>query len=106
MVAESPQRLRVPAEHEAAGGVAVEAMRDLRPARQAEAERVEVIGQRFAALRPRMHGQARRLVDDEHEAIAVEDAGYYVLAGGHGFGLTGPGPQDKRATPDGGRAHG
>jgi hypothetical protein len=52
-----------------------------------------------------MHGQARRLVDDEHEAVAVKDAGYYVLAG-HGFGLAGPGPQDKRATPDGGRAHG
>ena len=49
--AELGQRLAVAAEHEAAGGVAVEPVRERRRARQAEAQRVEMILQALAALR-------------------------------------------------------
>ena len=55
--AESPERLGVPAEHEAAGGVPVEPMRRFGPARQAEPERVETPDQRFAPLRPGCTGR-------------------------------------------------
>ncbi len=41
-LAEARQRLAVAAEHEAAGGVAVEPVRQCRRARQAEAQRVEI----------------------------------------------------------------
>jgi hypothetical protein len=47
-IAEPPQRLRVTAEHEAARGFLVEAVRRFGPARQAEPERVEMPDQRFA----------------------------------------------------------
>jgi hypothetical protein len=72
------------AEHEAAGGVPVEAVGDLRPARQAEAQRLEVAGQRLASARARMHGQARGLVEHEHRGVAVEEARHYLFRG-HGF---------------------
>lgn len=73
------ERLGVAAERQAAGGVAVEAVGGLRPAWQAEAQGVEVLRQRLAAFRPRMHRQSRRLVDDEHEGIAVEEPREYVV---------------------------
>ena len=59
---------------EAAGGVAVEPMGERRRARQAEAQRVEMILEIVAALGAAMHGQAGRLVDDEHQPVAVEQA--------------------------------
>ncbi|GEO98091.1 hypothetical protein GCM10007887_17240 [Methylobacterium haplocladii] len=76
----------MPAEHEAARSVAVEPVRGLRPARQAEAQVVEAIGQCRTAFRPGMNGQTGRLVDDEHQGIAVEEADAYVSRS-HGAGL-------------------
>ncbi len=65
-LAEQRQRLAVAAEHQAAGGVLVEPVRQSRIARQAEAQRVEIILQAAAALRAAMHRKARRLVDHQH----------------------------------------
>ena len=49
---------------------------------------------------PGMDRQARRLVDDEHQGIAVEEARAYVcyegIGWGHGPALTMPGPGSKR----------
>ena len=45
---------------------------------QAEAQGVEVVVQGFSAFRPRMHRQPRRLVDHQHEGVAVEQASDYV----------------------------
>ncbi len=63
------------AEHEAAGGVAVEPMGERGPARQAEFQRLEALFQIFAAFGATMHGDARRLVDDQHHPVAVDEAG-------------------------------
>jgi hypothetical protein len=52
-------------------------------ARQAEAQRVEVVGQGFAALGARMHGQTRGLVDHEHQSVTIEEP-RQELGLGHG----------------------
>ena len=59
------------AKHQAAGGVAVEPVRQRRRPRQSETQRVEMIFQAFAALGAAMHGKARRFVDHQHQPIAV-----------------------------------
>jgi len=64
----------MPSEHQAAGRVAVEAMCQRGCARQAESKRVEIVLEGIAALRPAMHGQSRRLVDHQHQPVAVEQA--------------------------------
>ena len=87
-LAETRQGLAVPAEHQATRGVAVEPMRDLRPARQAEAEVVEPARQRVAAATIGVHRQAGRLVDHQHQSVAVQHASHYVV-GGHAGGLSG-----------------
>ena len=51
-LAELGQRLAVAAEHQAAGGVAVEPVRERGRARQPEAQRAEMVLQALAALRP------------------------------------------------------
>ncbi len=66
------------AERETSGGVPVEPVGGLGPARQAEAQRVEMVGQGLAAAGTGMDRQTRRLVDDEHQGIAVEEARAYV----------------------------
>src|SRR5262249_34359171 len=58
--------------HEAARSVLVEAMRQHRGPRQAESQRIERSFQIGAALRPAMHRQPRRLVDDQHQSVAME----------------------------------
>jgi hypothetical protein len=72
----------------------------LGPARQTEAQSVEMIGESLAAFGARMDRQTRRLVDDEHKGIAVEEARAYVcyegIGWGHGPALTMPGPGSKR----------
>src|SRR5262249_20096978 len=73
------QRLAVAAEHQAAGGVAVEAMRERGGARQPETQRVEIILQALAALRPLVDGEARRLVDHQHQAVAIKQASHYLF---------------------------
>ena len=48
-------------------------------ARQAEAQRVEMVLQALAALRPAMHREAGRLVDHQHQPVAVEQAGKHLF---------------------------
>jgi fused signal recognition particle receptor len=72
--AQMGERLAVAAEHQTARSVAVEAMGEPRRARQAEAQRVEVIEQAWTAFRPGMDRLPGRLVDDQHQAVAIEHA--------------------------------
>ncbi len=65
------------AEHETARGVAVQPVRQDRRPRQAEAQAVEKVLQRrptfvAAVARAAMHRNAGRLVDDQHQSIAVK----------------------------------
>ena len=57
----------------------VEPVRQRRRARQAEAQRVEIVLEALAPLRPLVHGEARRLVDHQHQPVAVEQASYYLF---------------------------
>src|SRR4051794_7659807 len=81
--AELGQRLAVAAEHETARGVAIEPMRERGGARQPEPQRAEIIFQALAALGALVHGEARRLVEHQHQAVAIEQASD-DLFGGHG----------------------
>jgi hypothetical protein len=89
--AERGQRLAMAAEHQAARGVAIETMRERGRSWQAEAERAEIIFEAFAALRPLVNGQACRLVDHQHQAVAIDEPSHYLFRG-HGhlprFGQT------------------
>src|SRR5438552_10780262 len=69
------------AEHEAAGGLAIEPVRQLRSARQAEAQRVEPVFEARAAFRPAMHREAGRLVDHQHQTITMKHAREDFLLG-------------------------
>src|SRR6266508_1813314 len=79
--AELGQRLPMAAEHQAAGGIAVEPVRERGRARQPEAERAEIVLQALAALRPLVDRETRRLVDHQHEAVAIEQASHYLFRG-------------------------
>src|SRR6185312_15317645 len=81
--AELSQRLAVAAEHETARGVAIEPVRECGGARQPEPQRAEIIFQALAALGALVHGEARRLVEHQHQAVAIEQASD-DLFGGHG----------------------
>ena len=76
------------AEHQASGSVAVEPVGERRRSRQAEAERAEMIFQAFAALvavfGAAVDGEAGRLVDHQHQPVAVEKPRYHLF-GGHGL---------------------
>ena len=60
------------AENQAAGGVAVEPMGEGRFARQAEAQSVEIVLETCAALRAAVDGNPGRLVEDEHQSVAIK----------------------------------
>src|SRR6185437_5188348 len=60
-------------EDEAARGVAVEPMREGGPARQAEAQRVEIVLEARPAFRPGMDGDAGGLVENEHHPVSVDE---------------------------------
>ena len=70
--AELFQRLVMAPEHQAARGVAVEAMGERGLARQAEAQGVEIVFEIGAALGAAMHRDPRGLVEDQHQAVAIE----------------------------------
>src|SRR5579863_4095326 len=67
------QRLVVTAENEAARGLAVEPMRERRLSRQAEPQGVKIVLEARAALRAPMNRDARRLVEDQHQPVAIEE---------------------------------
>ncbi len=67
------------AQHQAARRVAIEPMRERRYPRQAEAQRVEIILKARTAFGSAMHGEAGRLVDDQHQPVAVEHAGHHLF---------------------------
>jgi len=73
------KRLAVASEHKASGGVLVEAVRERREARQAEPQGVEIVLEARSAFRSAMHRKAGRLVDDQHQAVPVEDAGQHIV---------------------------
>ena len=81
-------------EHQTAGRIAVEPMRQRGRARQAKAQRVEIVLQAHAALGPLMHGKARRLVDDQHQGVAVEQAALHLFRCHDGTGITAIGMSD------------
>lgn len=68
------QSLMVSSQDQAAGRVAIEPMGERGRARQAEAQRIEIGFQIFAAFRALMHGDARRFVDHEHQTVAIKKA--------------------------------
>ncbi len=78
-LAQQRQGLAVASEHQAPGRVAVEAMCQRGGARQAESQRVEIVLEGIAAFRPTMHGQPRRLVDHQHQPVAIEQAGEHLF---------------------------
>ena len=80
--AEQRQRLAMASEHQAAGGVAIEPVRKRRRSRQPEAQRVEMILKALATLGAAMDREAGRLVDHQHEPVAVEEARHHLF-GGH-----------------------
>src|SRR6476661_2685668 len=77
--AEQSQRLAVSAENQAACGVAVEPVCQRRRTRQAEPQCIEIVLESLAALGAAMHWQSRRLVDDQHQAVAIEEAGQHLF---------------------------
>ena len=96
------QRLAVAAEHQAAGGLPVQPMGERGPPRQAEAQRVEMILQGTAALRAAMHGQAGRLVDDQHQPVAVEHPRHHLFRCHARTGITAIGMNDSTEQKTGG----
>jgi fused signal recognition particle receptor len=66
-------------EHEASGRVLVEAVGERRRPRQPVPQGIEIVLQARTALRAAMHRQPDRLVDDQHQAVAVEHASQHVI---------------------------
>ncbi len=73
------KRFAVASEHEASGGVLIEAVRQGRRSRQAEAKGVETVLKAGAAFRSAMHREAGGLVDDQHQAVAIKHASQHVV---------------------------
>ena len=78
-LAERGKRLAVAAEHQAAGGILVEPVRQRRIARQPEAQGPEIVVERRAALRAAMHRESGRLVDYQHQPVAVEQPAEHLF---------------------------
>ncbi len=57
----------------------IEPVRERRRARPPKTQRVEMRVERVAALRPAVHGKARRLVDHQYQPVAVEQAGEHLF---------------------------
>src|SRR5450631_4112930 len=73
------KRLAVPSQHQASRGVLVEPVGERRRPRQAEPQGIEIVFETPAALRPTVHRQPGGLVDDQHQAVAVEHAGQHLV---------------------------
>ncbi len=69
------QRLAVAAQHKAARRVAVEPVGERGAARQAEFQMLETLFQIFAAFGAPMNGKAGGFVEDQHHAVAMDEAG-------------------------------
>jgi fused signal recognition particle receptor len=82
MLEQKPQMskgLAMTPEHEASGGVLVEAVRQSGRTGQAEPKDIEIVLKTNPALRSTMHREASGLVDDEHQAVPVKYAGQHVV---------------------------
>ncbi len=86
--AELGQRLPMAAEHEAAGRVAVEPVGERGGAWQAEAQGVEIILEALAPLRPLVDREARRLVDHQHQPVAIDEPGHHLFRCHDGTAIT------------------
>jgi len=71
----------VASQHEAAGSVAVEAVGENRRPRQAEPQRIEGSLQIGAALGSAVYRQPRRLVDHQHQSVAMEHTRLNFIGG-------------------------
>ena len=74
----------MPSQHQAAGGITIEPMCQHRRARQAESQGIERRLQIGAALGAAMYRQSRRLVDHQHQPVAMEHAGLDFIGGQFG----------------------
>src|SRR4051812_26438464 len=79
--AEAGERLAMTPQHEAARGLAIEPMRQFRTARQAIAQMLEPVLKARTTFRPAMHREPGRLVDHQHQPVAVQDAREDFLLG-------------------------
>jgi len=82
------QRLAVASEHQTAGRIAVETMRQCWCPWQPESQRAEVVFQAFAATLSRfgtaMNGDAWRLIDHQHQPVAIKEPRHHFFRG-HSF---------------------
>ena len=89
-------------QNETARGLPVQPMGERGPARQAEAQRVEMILQGAAALGSAMHGHAGGLVNDQHQPVAVQDPRHHLFRCHAGTGITAIGMNDSTEQKKGG----
>jgi fused signal recognition particle receptor len=71
--------LAMATEHEASRRVLVQPMRQCRRARQAEPQHIEIIFEARPALGTAVHRKACGLVENEHQAVAMEHAGQHLV---------------------------
>ena len=79
--AELSERLAVAAEHQATGGIAVEPVRQRRRPRQPEAQGIEMVFEALAAVRAAMHREPCRLVDHQHQPVAIQEPRHHLFRG-------------------------
>ena len=103
-LAEQRQRLSMPAEHKATGGVAVEPVSQCRRTRQSESQRIEIVLKSVAALRASMNRQSCRFVDDQHKSVAVKQAGEHLFRCHAETAITGAAWTTAHKTKTGGNA--
>jgi fused signal recognition particle receptor len=73
------ESLAMASQHEATGGILIEAVRQRGRARQAESQSVEVVFEAAASLRSAMHWKSGGLVHDQHQAIAIKNASQHLV---------------------------
>ncbi len=78
-LAEQRQCLAMTPQHKAARCIAVEAVRQRGCARQTETQCVEIVFKGIAALGAAMHRQSCRLVDHQHQPIAIKEAAEHLF---------------------------
>jgi fused signal recognition particle receptor len=73
------KRLAMSPQHQASGRVTVEPVRQRRRPWQSEAQGIEMVFEARAALWAAMHRESGRFVNDEHQAVAIKDAGQHLV---------------------------
>jgi hypothetical protein len=84
------ERLAVPAENETAGSVAIETVRERGRARQPKSQRTEEVFQALAPFRSLVHRESSRLVDYQHQTVAIEKPLHYLFRSHIEMAITAP----------------